>query len=829
MQSLHSLPVLYNLIEKQRYDEALSIIDDSVEVFAPHLLAAFPDDFVGETTSSLTLARLNLAQKNYTKCVEYAVRARELLHTLDRFYYDSIIFHMMDYLLSFRTGENPSAARPHFYEDLRVFVLSFIKDDAQDVSLMGFLAEMGEFGMVKDMLRGLAKTDVDCTELLNVLFGEYYAELSDMMLGAGTVNRSMLHHVINTYVEKDKQNELTAMLNRLPWDALYAACFYIEDTHHLKLELENENANFILSGDWKQEIMSNFMLKNCKTSFRFLESMVKARAPYISLCNCLMNAGTTNDTLYRNNKGMIGGKEWVRFIEYAAIGMVHHGNINGFEILKEVLPSFESNSGEAGALMALGLMNACSSDHETTDYLLNWLENGTDELVFGACMGLGMNLMQSGDRAVAEKLKALFSVDSTIIQESACYALGMVYAGTSSPEMLAFLKTVQTKTDFPRVKRACGIAIALAAIMKEGEPISILASVEKNSGSVYEIKEGAAESGCDSGYDTDEDQSSCSGDPKYGIDGRLKAAIESLLRDSCPQSRETAILSLGTAYVASSNLAVIQAILPYINDGDDDVKRTAVIAIAMIGFFDTYIIESCILPLAQNHNMHVRAAVALALGFFSCGTGDEEVAILLEALLYDTDVLVRQSASIGVGFALVQTNPSIIPNYKRIIDRLHTSIVSKAESSCVKIGAAIGRSIVELGGRSAIFSLTNFSRNLEVKRIAGALLFLQSWYWYPLVCSISLCMLPTPVLFFDENLDETDDVIANDSKYYDYLVRIPETRKSRKFKASKDGDHKDVCTPAPEGLRSGSRIFEKERMALDLGCPVIFKKKKDEQ
>lgn len=808
MQSLFSLPILDDLLAQGKYAEALMIVNEAVEVLGPHLHGRFPPALNTTPEEALVLSKLYLVQRDYGACVRSALVARDILHRLDRFYYDAVVYRMMEYLLEHGGDAKKSTDGGSFVCELKAFVLDFIKEDETGDSLLGYLAEIGEFGILKEKILGLSKTEVDCKNVLNVLLDEYYDEIYEVFFDVGAENPCMLNYVIEAFICANRLDDLSGFLSKLPWSAMYAACFYIEDTHHIKLRLSNENANFILSGDWKQEIMSNFMLKNTKTSFKFLESMSKARAPYISLCNCIMNAGTTNDTLYRNNKGLLTGREWVRFLEYAPIGMIHQGNINAFEILKEMLPSFESNSGEPASLMALGSMNARSCDKETTDFLLNWLESTSDEVVFGACMGLGLNLLESGDKAVYERLRALFSVDSTITQESALYAIGMLFAGTDDEEVLDFLHTVQAKSDFPRVKRVCGLATALVCIY----------------GCRDEMKrtEGASED--DAGYFSAEEASTDGDSGKKEGGSDFASTHFDFLKSNDAAERETAILSLGTAFIATSNLSIIKRILPFINDGDDDVKRSSVIAIALIGYEDANITSSCLVPLAQNHNLHVRAAAALVLGLFNCGTGDTELCALLEAMLYDSDDLVRQAAAMGVGFALVQMNPSLVPNYKRILDRLNSVLVAKGESACAKIGAAIGRAVAEAGGRAAIFSLGNFSHSLEVKRIVGAVLFLQSWYWYPLMGCLSLCLLPTPIFFFDENLDETDHVLTNDPKFYDYLVRIPEVRRSRKFKAGRDTDVRDVVSEAPKGLRSGSRLTDLERSIYGLECGVIFKK-----
>lgn len=821
MQSLYSLPVLDDLFRKSKYKEALSIANEAIEILAPHLIERFPATLDLEPDHALILSKIYLIQRDYESCVRYALQAKNLLPTLDQFYHESIMYRMMDFLL-----EHPASPMA---KELRAFILDYIKEDGTNASYLGFLAEIGEFALLKEKIGELSKAESECTDILDTLLQEYHDELYDVFLTIGDENQHLLNYKIDALVFEDKTEDLTALLSGLPWEKMYAACFYIEDTYRLPLHLPNENANFILSGDWKQEIMSNFMLRNSKTSFKFLESMSKARAPFISLCNCIMNAGTTNDTLYRNNKGLLSGRSWTRFMDYAPLGMIHHGNSNAFEILKEMLPSLESSNGEPAALMALGSMNVRSCDKETTDFLLNWLESTSDEIIFGACMGLGLNLLQSGDKAVYERLKTLLSLDSTIAQESALYAIGMIYASTESEEVLDFLHSIATKADFPRVKRVCGIAISLVCIATsrdDGCGSGCAGGDNDNDSGYGSVDDGGAD---DDGADNKSNKNNKNKNSNSSRDENSENSYETMniknaLKSSDATERASALLTLGTSFVATSNLKIIERILPLVNDGDDDVKRNAVIAIALIGYEDPCITTSCLIPFAQNHNSHVRAAVALVLGFFNAGMGDNDICSLLEAMLYDSEDLVRQSACMGMGFALMQMNPTLVPAYKRILDKINRILVSKSEALCVKIGASVGRAIAEAGGRSAVFSLDNFSKSLEVKRVVGAVLFLQSWYWYPLMGCLSLCLLPTPIFFFDESLNETSDVFNNEPSFYDHLVKIPEVRRSRKFKHNRETDIKDTITEAPKGLSSGSRLTKLEKIMQGVECGVIFKK-----
>lgn len=767
METIRALPIIYNFLENKQYSQAISVISQYIEVLSPHIDHEFPSPSEFDDESCLLLCKFFLLRKEYRKSILYGLKAKSILDKLEPFYYDSLIFRIMDELLENHSSED------EYFKEARSFVLDLIQNDPLDDSKLGYLVQIKEYDMIKKHLIELSKTDIDCGDILLILLELEPERMRETLIECSLQNDSFFEYIIDSFILLDKIDQLKSHVSSLPWNKMYAACFYIEDTHDMSFELENENANFILSGQWKQEILSNFLFRNNKTNFKFLEAMSKARAPYMALANSFMNAGTTNDSLYRNNRALVSGRSWNRFLEFGSFGMIHQGNIDPFEILKEVLPSLDSSSGEPGSLLALGIMSANRNDDETTEFFLNWLDSSSEEMVFGACLGIGLNVMGSADMHLFERIKALFAVDNTIIQESALFAIGLIFASTENKEVTDFVKSIHDKTDFPRVKRVCGISIALINALSD-DRIDLLEYLKSDDSSV----------------------------------------------------RSMGLLSLGTAYVSTSNLDIIEKILPFINDGDDETKRSAVFALSLIGYGDHDIKNICLIPLAENHNSFVRSAVAMCLGLFNSGVSDPEVCSILEAMMYDSDDLVRQNACIGAGFALIQGNPTIIPNYKRMMDRINHLMVTRSESQCVKIGASLGRSIAETSGRSSIFTLRSFSDQIVSSKVVGALLFFQSWYWYPLIPCISLCHQPTPLFFFDKNLDETDDCFINSDSYYDYFVKLPDLKKSRKFKAGKTTEQvKDILEPAKNGLKSGDRLTYKERLVKRMGSGIFFKEK----
>lgn len=775
METIRTLPVIYNLLENGDLRQAITIINQYVEILAPHINFQFPSSSELDEEACLFLCKFFLLRKEYKRSIDYGLKAKNILSSLEPFYFESLIYRTMEELLQINSsmGDCTTNGR-NCTDDLRSFVLQLIMNDPINDAKLGYLLQIRQFDLLRECVVELSKRNDECRDILLILMEVAPKEMTEIFSECSIANRCFFEHVIDALVTLERFDQLKEMVSSLPWHKMYAACFYLEDTHQHKMELENENASFILSGQWKQEILSNFLFKNSnKVNFKLVEAISKTRAPYIVLANSFMNAGTTNDTLYRNNKNLINGRDWNRFLEFASLGMIHQGNIDPFEILKEVLPSLESNSGEPGALMALGIMNAGRGDEETTEYFLNWLSSSSEEMIFGACIGLGLNMMQTGDESVLERLKSLFSIDNTIIQESALYAIGLMYAGCEDEEVINFVRSVHDRTFLPRVKRVAELSVSLMNALSDNRT-DLLTYLDSD----------------DSGI------------------------------------RSMGLLSLGTAYAATSDLNIIEKVLPFVNDGDDETKRSAVLAIALIGYGDCEIKNSCLVPLTENHNLFVRSAAALCLGFISAGLCDVDTCRILEAMLYDGEDLVRHSACLGAGFALMQGNPTLIPNYKRTMDRINYLLVTRSEIQCVKMGASLGRTIAETSTRGAIFTLKNFSGQVLCSKLVGALLFFQSWYWYPLIPCISLCHHPTPLYFFDENLDETDDYFINSDAYYDYFVKLPETKKSRKFKPSKSAEqNKDIIEAAKNGLKSGDRLTYKERITKDMGTGIFFKEK----
>ncbi|KAH9412062.1 hypothetical protein HK407_02g02860 [Ordospora pajunii] len=786
MQTIRILPNIRALLREGKEEEAIEVMNAHVDVIAPYVRDDLKYIKSRDAKTSLCLSKIYFVLEDYERSIEYALQAGDGLVDDGSFYYKSIVYRMMELVEK--------------YGDLKVrdAVLRIVGKEDADESLLGYLFCIKAYEMFKEVLEKYLCGVNDCRDVLDLLVSVAeengsIRELYEAIVAIGIEMKPFIFYVVDGCFYLEKIDKVKEMIERLAESDIllcYEVAFYVEDNYRPDIEVQNANVMKILSGEFMSKIMCSFLLEKNLTSFKFLESIAKTRTHYLGQVNSLMNLGTSNDTFYRSNTDIFGqSKEWARFIEVSSIGMIHALNSNPYEILKNYLPN-EVSQKEGGALMALGIMKAGTFSEEDTEYLMYFLdmeESLTPELAHGVCLGLGLINMGSVNADILDRLRGLLKVDKTLLVEASVYGIGLVGLNSWNVELVDDLIAIGRETEFERVKRAIGVAISLTMMFSE-----------------------------EMFYDENAFE---------GAEG-MKSYINDLMADKDAVMKSNGLLSLGSSYVGTGRLGVIATVLPYVNDGDDDVKRAAVIAIGLICCDDRDLLVSTLEPLSENHNFFVRATTAVVLGLFQAGTGDKTCSDILEALMYDSNNLVRQSACIGAGFVLMQCNPSLVPNYKRIIERLNKLVVDKKEDGAVEFGAVFGRGVSEAGGRNIIFSVRNASGVLSADRIAGAIMFLHYWYWYPLVNMISLCFLPTAVFCFNEDLEEEDLEIRTSECYDNLLIRLPDVKKARRFR-QKPMEDKEVVTESPSVLKSGSRCTMKQREECGLDAPaILFVKKK---
>jgi len=115
---------------------------------------------------------------------------------------------------------------------------------------------------------------------------------------------------------------------------------------------------------------------------------------------------------------------------------------------------------------------------------------------------------------------------------------------------------------------------------------------------------------------------------------------------------------------------------------------------------------------------------------------------------------------------------------------LARKVETKTEPVMSKFGAIIATGIIDASGRNATLSLRSSSGHKNLSAIVGVALFLQYWYWYPLIHFISLSFTPTAVIGVTKDLKIPKWKFKSNAKpslfAYPEKVKPPEKKKQEK-------------------------------------------------
>lgn len=605
-----------------------------------------------------------------------------------------------------------------------------------------------------------------------------------------------------------------------------------------------DNISQILLGDLKRKTLLYLMARNNKTDFTFLGALVKpltrssSSHSAVTYANSIMNLGTSNDTFFRMNQDLMNNaKHWNKFISIASLGMIHLGT-DGLSILRNIFPSEAKDEG--GAFLALGLIEHMNGERDETvqAFLLNNMEEGNVSIKFGSALGYGLINMGKGDSSVQRFYENLSAED--VGSEGAALGIGMLLVGRGMGSGSRRGKAIDVvRSVIRRVAESPNSTPTLKNQMKESKYLV----EERPDAHNHEHTKKVSGSRSRSKSSTDESYNYESSDQNVvDEDGKLKCVytdpdfdpenphensyiLESASRlytianeteherlsRSCGIAlallaiqthtidiyvnnmvvhrsdvlRYSGCFCIGAAFAGTSNLNTITLLSSLMNDSSEDVKRACILALGFVCCNKHDVLLNVLEPLATNHSPGIRGAVALALGFFMSGTGNRKCCDIIEVLLYDIDNLVRQSASIGIGFLLAQTTSNNTPNFKRIVERINYLIIEKFDTNAVNIGAVIGRSLMEGGGRNIIYGVKNLYGKIEKTKIASAIIFMQYWYNYSLLSFVSLTVLPTFYVVMDYGLGYVETEIKTKSKKETYdvnSIKLPEFRvKKRRY------------------------------------------------
>jgi 26S proteasome regulatory subunit N2 len=386
----------------------------------------------------------------------------------------------------------------------------------------------------------------------------------------------------------------------------------------------------------------------------------------------------------------------------------------------------EGGYAEGGSLYALGLIhgsNAASSAskrREANDFIKNHLKisHANQQISHGAALGVGLTSMGSNDLETVNDLKELLYTDSAVAGEAAGIAIGMVLVGSGAgnvnnnidpqaneeiSEIIAELKNYARETQHEKIIRGLSLGFALM---------------------------------------------------NYGQEENADAMIDEMRADRDPILRYGAQYALALAYCGTGSNKAIRILLhTAVSDVSDDVRMASVIGLAFVLYKTPERVPELVKLLLESFNPHVRYASCIAVGIAMAGTGDSNSISLLEPMLTDMTDFVRQGALIGTSLIYMQQGDSCNGRkIKSFREKLSSIVSDKHQTTLTKMGAIMSIGIIDAGGRNCSFDLGSKNGFTKMTSAIGMALWLQHWYWFPMMHMFSLAITPTFTIGLNKDL-----------------------------------------------------------------------------
>ncbi|CAI5472971.1 unnamed protein product [Closterium sp. Yama58-4] len=479
----------------------------------------------------------------------------------------------------------------------------------------------------------------------------------------------------------------------------------------------------ILSGETPIGLTLQFLYSHNKADLGVLKSIKQVVETRNSVChsativaNAFMHAGTTVDTFLRDNLDWLSrATNWAKFSATAGLGVIHRGHLQqGRSLMAPYLPHGAGGSAgaaagglsgsaysEGGALYALGLIHA-NHGESIKGFLLESLRNTSNETIqHGACLGVGLAAMGTGDEEVYEDVKSVLYTDSAVAGEAAGIAMGLLLVGSASEraaEMLAYAHDTQHE------KIIRGLAVGISLVV-------------------------------------------------YGREEEADILIQQMTTDADPILRYGGMYAIAMAYRGTANNGAIRQLLHFaVSDVSDDVRRAAVLCLGFVLCAEPDQVPRMVSLLAESFNPHVRYGAAMAVGIACAGTAQRSALDLLEPLTSDGVDFVRQGALMATAMVLMQCSQEREPRVVTFRRQLEKAIHDKHEDTMCKMGAILASGILDAGGRNVTISLRSRSGYDRVTAVIGMALFTQYWYWFPLLHFLSLSFSATALVGLQEDL-----------------------------------------------------------------------------
>ncbi|KRZ11698.1 26S proteasome non-ATPase regulatory subunit 1 [Trichinella zimbabwensis] len=512
-----------------------------------------------------------------------------------------------------------------------------------------------------------------------------------------------------------------------------------EEKEKSEEELPLEPLRRILSGELTIFAHMQFLIKNNRADLQILKNIkdtVRSSVCHTAtvIANGIMYCGTTCDDFLRNNVDWVSkANNWSKFSAVASLGVIHKGHESEATRLlesylpKDVVSATSSGYLEAGGFYALGLIHAGHGNEALFARLQRELNSTNNEVLrHGLCLGFGVAAFGSMRGDLCDDLRTILFQDEAVAAEAAGIGIGLILAGSLDYEVFKEMYMCANDTQHEKIQR--GICIGIACIA-------------------------------------------------FGRMEQANSWADELLKDQNPILRRAGVYTLAMAYCGSGNTNVVGRLLHLsVSDVNDDVRRAAVSSIGFVMARNPTACPQLVSLLMESYNPNLRYGAAIALGVSCIASGLREAIALLEPMLDDTVNYVRQGALIAMAMVLMQHNECTAPKVKDFREKLMKIIGDKHEDVISKFGAIIAQGLLDAGGRNVTVSLIGRNENVSMITAIGLLVFLQSWYWFPLAHFISLALQPSCLIGLNSELKMPNMTFISNAKpsTYAYPPQIVE-------------------------------------------------------
>lgn len=212
--------------------------------------------------------------------------------------------------------------------------------------------------------------------------------------------------------------------------------------------------------------------------------------------------------------------------------------------------------------------------------------------------------------------------------------------------------------------------------------------------------------------------------------------------------------AVAMAYCGTGDNGAIRRLLHVaVSDVSDDVRRAAVTCLGFLLFRRHEEVPKLVSLLSESFNPHVRYGACMAVGIACAGTAFKEAIDLLQPMLEDSVDYVRQGAYMAMALVLMQVSEARSPTVKKFREQLSSVITDKHQTTMSKSGAILASGIMDAGGRNMVVSLQSRAGFTKMGGVVGLVLWLQYWYWYPLMHFLSLSLQPTMLIGLNKDFN----------------------------------------------------------------------------